>query len=234
MTDPHPRATTETLRADGAGVGDTPAPHGMATDRLALRRVHPDEVDPERLHALYGDVADAGEVFALCGWDEHGDEAETRAYLDRRGERWERGDFYEYVLEATGDGEFVGAACLEVVDDGACEFGLWLRKPYWGRGLAGEGTDALVHAAFRHLDAPFVVAGCLPDNDRSRRAIEKFVGRYGGAYYGSAPTVPSSSDPGRREVVAHHEWVVTRDQFDAGQTGISCFVPGVEYGDVDF
>ena len=232
--DRHPNASTDALDATGAAVGETPAPRRMTTDRLVLRRVHPEAVDFDRFHALFADVTDADEVFERCNWETHGDEAETRAYLDRRGDQWERAAFYEYVLEAPDVGEYVGTACVAPGDDGDAEFGFWLRKPRWGRGLCGEGTDALVHAAFECLDAPYVVAGCLPANDRSRRAIEKFVRRYGGAYAGSVPTVPSRyEDSDETPVVPHHEWTITREQYATGDRGISTLVPGVEYEEVE-
>lgn len=230
----HPNAATDTFEADGLDAEDVRVPHRMATDRLVLRRTHPEEVEFDRLHALFADANDSEDVFELCGWDAHEDEVETREYLDDRATRWERGEFYEYVLESVADGEYVGTTCLDGSDDGAYEFGLWLRKPYWGRGLGGEQIDALVHVAFERLDAPFVTAGCLPENDRSRRAIEKFVRRYGGSYYGSPPTVPSRDrDDGANAAVPHHEWVITRDQYASGDRGLDTLVPGVEYGDLD-
>lgn len=245
--EPHPNATTDSLDADGIEAGNAPAPHRIATDRLVLRRAHPEEVEFDRLHALFAEVEDSEEVFEMCGWDLHESEADTRAYLDRKAEAWEQGEAYEYVLERVADGELVdsepangelvGTAVLEVSEDGSGEFGFWLRKPYWGRGFCGEGTDALVHVAFECLDAPFVVAGCLESNDRSRRAIEKFVGRYGGAYFGSPPTVPSryeDLEDGEAPVKAHHEWVITRDQFASGEDGLSSFIPGVKYEDIRF
>jgi RimJ/RimL family protein N-acetyltransferase len=121
-------------------------------------------------------------------------------------------------------------------------FALWLRKPHWGRGFSGEVTDALVHAAFECLDAPFVVAGCLTANDRSRRAIEAFVRRYAGAYFGSPPIVSSgaadsvsdAADGDENAVVPHHEWAITREQYDSGDIGLSTLVPGVAYDALDF
>ncbi|PSQ48814.1 hypothetical protein BRD15_04630 [Halobacteriales archaeon SW_6_65_15] len=133
------------------------------------------------------------------------------------------------------DGEYVGTAVIDrSANDGSVEFGFWLRKPHWGRGFCGEGGDALVHVAFEHLDAPDVVAGCLPPNDRSRNAIEKFVRRYGGAYFGLAPTVSTRNLDAETATLPHHEWVITREQFDAGESGISSWIPGVEYDDVEF
>jgi len=230
--DPHPNAATETLDVRGVEAGDRPVPRRIATDRLVFRRVHPGAVDVDRLHALFAD-ADP-DLFALTGWDPHADPAETRTYLDRRVEDWESGGRYEFVLAS--DGEYVGTACLEVAEgDGAGDYGLWLRRDHWGRGFSGEVTDALTHVAFESLAAPYVVVGCLPSNDRSRRAIETFVRRYDGAYVGSPPTVPSRAEGQESpEVVGHHEWVVTREGFDGGDRGLSTLIPGVEYDDLAF
>lgn len=240
----HPNATTDTLDAtddlEATGImdsstGPNTAPREIRADRLHFHRVHPEEVEFDRLHALFADAEESDEVFAQCGWDAHESEAETRDYLDERAAEWERGERYEYLLESISDNEYVGTTCLEVGDDGTGEFGLWLRKPYWGRELGSEVTDALVHVAVECLGAPFVTIGCRSTNDRSRRAIEKFVRRYGGAYYGSAPTVGSESEnDDSRSIVAHHEWVVTREQFRSGERGISSFVPGVAYDEVEF
>jgi hypothetical protein len=88
--EPHPNATTDSLDAEGpdagsAGdAGDRPVPRRVETDRLPLRRLHPDEIEFERLHALFADPTDAEEVFELCAWNVHEDEAETREYLDQQ------------------------------------------------------------------------------------------------------------------------------------------------------
>ncbi|USZ67311.1 GNAT family N-acetyltransferase [Halorussus salilacus] len=229
--EPHPNAEVDTLDADGLRSDDPGPPTRLSTDRLVLHRAHPDTVEFGRVHDLFRDGAHADEVFELCGWDAHADEAETRAYLDEKVEQWERGEFFEYVVDV--DGEYVGTTCLEIGDDGEAEFGLWLCKSHWGRGFSREVTDALTHVAFESLTAPYIAVGCLPSNERSRRALERFVARYGGAYYGSPPTVPSRKRD-ERAVVAHHEWVVTRDQFDSAERGISTLIPGVEYDDVTF
>lgn len=232
----HPNAGIDTLDSAGIETGDSPVPPRMRTDRLRFVRAEDTEFD--RLHALFSDVADPEEVFELCGWDRHADEDDTRAYLDDRREGWASGERFEYVL--ADDGEFVGSACLDVREDGSGEFGLWLRKPQWGRGFSAEATDALVHVAFRRLDAPFVAIGCLAANDRSRRAIESFARRYGGAYYGSVPTVREGAgtvragESGTDPLTTHHEWVITRERFESGETGLSTLVPGVDYDDLEF
>lgn len=223
--DRHDNALTAelTVVADG-----DPVPDRLRTDRLDLRRVHPDHVKRGRLHALFGDVPDPEAVFEHCGWSLHESPAATREYLENRVEDWENGDRYEYALESDDDG-YVGTCCLDPTADGL-EFGYWLRKQHWGRGFCGEGVDALVHLAFRRLAVPYVLVGCRAENDRSRGAIEKFVRRYGGAYVGSPPRL--DSDTG--EVISHHEWAITHEAFAGGASRLSTHVPGVTYDDLAF
>jgi RimJ/RimL family protein N-acetyltransferase len=215
--DGHPNAATDELHAEGVTDGPTDAPHALRTERFELHRVHPDDVGVERLHALFTAPDDPAGVLAPTSWDPHDDLADTRAYLDGRAADWRDGD-HEYVVVV--DGEDAGTVVLEVGSDGSGEFGAWLRPA------------PLVQIAFECLDAPYVTIGCLAHNDQSRRAIEAIVGRFGGSYCGSLPTVPSGADDGRVE--AHHEWSVTRERYAAGERGVSSAVPGVAYGDVAF
>ncbi|SFG44122.1 Acetyltransferase (GNAT) domain-containing protein [Halopelagius inordinatus] len=64
------------------------------------------------------------------------------------------------------------------------ELGIWLRKRFWGRGYSGERTRALMHLAFERLDLGPVAVGVAAENDRSRRAVEKYIDAAGGRFEG--------------------------------------------------
>jgi len=53
------------------------------------------------------------------------------------------------------------------------ELGYRLKRAYWGRGLATEGSRALIDKGFRELGARTVVATTMAVNVRSRRVMEK-------------------------------------------------------------
>jgi len=61
---------------------------------------------------------------------------------------------------------------------------IWLREPFWGRGYSGERADALLRIAFEELDIGVVAVPIHGENERSRRAVEKYVDRHGGRYEG--------------------------------------------------
>ena len=53
------------------------------------------------------------------------------------------------------------------------ELGYRIKKTYWGRGFATEGSRALINKGFRELAVPKVVATTMSLNVRSRRVMEK-------------------------------------------------------------
>ena len=53
------------------------------------------------------------------------------------------------------------------------ELGYRLKKAYWGRGFATEGSQALINKGFRELAVSKVVATTMSLNTRSRRVMEK-------------------------------------------------------------
>jgi RimJ/RimL family protein N-acetyltransferase len=91
------------------------------------------------------------------------------------------GSKYPHAVE--WQGEVIGAATIVVHDDSAHEIGYWIGEPYWNRGFATEAAEALVDAAFEHLDAPFVTAGHFVENHASGRVLTKLGFRYTGEIY---------------------------------------------------
>lgn len=74
---------------------------------------------------------------------------------------------------AEAAGSFIGWFHLRPArDTGEAELGYRLRRDYWGRGLATEGSRALIDLA-RAEREPKVIARTLVDNLASRRVMEK-------------------------------------------------------------
>ena len=61
----------------------------------------------------------------------------------------------------------------EHIPPGDLELGYRLRRAAWGRGLATEGSRALVDAGFREFQASRIFAQTYEDNIASRRVMEK-------------------------------------------------------------
>ncbi|WP_433539355.1 GNAT family N-acetyltransferase [Micromonospora sp. CA-249363] len=76
-------------------------------------------------------------------------------------------------------GEFLGWFALDPSEDGGeAELGYRLRRAAWGRGLATEGSRALVRYALDVVGVRRVWAQTMAVNERSRRVMEKAGLRY--------------------------------------------------------
>ncbi len=103
-------------------------------------------------------------------------EAETRAWLARNLEHWERHGFGLFVFRDRETGSFVARAGIRRVEIGGreeIEVAYALAPERWGSGLATEIARALVAVALERLRLPDVVAFTLPTNVASRRVMEK-------------------------------------------------------------
>ena len=67
---------------------------------------------------------------------------------------------------------------LDPDDDETAELGYRLRRDAWGRGLATEGSRALLDHAFRTLALPVVWAGTMAVNTGSRGVMAKLGMRH--------------------------------------------------------
>lgn len=160
-------------------------PLEMESERLRYERLHPDDVDPFELYEYVRIGApNIEEVTEYVGWDPYHHVKEAFDWVEYCGDQFEAGENATYLLR-TKDGENAGelAGLTElhpVWDRQLATLGLWLRKPFWGCGYSGERTARLLELAFNRLDLEVVVVTHDPENDNSRRAIEKYVDRFGG------------------------------------------------------
>ena len=145
----------------------TPGSPLLRTERLVLRRFTADDLDD--LIALDADP----EVtrFITGGLPTPPAVARTRleAWIAMNGTPPPRG--FWAALDA-GTGEFLGWFHLRPeATSGDPELGYRLRRAAWGRGLATEGSRALIDLAFADPATTRVVAQTMAVNERSRRVM---------------------------------------------------------------
>ncbi|MET8085160.1 GNAT family N-acetyltransferase [Micromonospora sp. NPDC005237] len=153
--------------------GDDLVPPG--TERLRLRRLSVADVDalveldsdPEVMRFLTGGVATPRATVR----DEHLPKLLAQYDSHPGLGRWAAVD------RETGD--FLGWFALDPSKDGTeAELGYRLRRSTWGRGLATEGSRALVRYAFDTVGVRRVWAETMAVNERSRRVMVKAGLRY--------------------------------------------------------
>lgn len=160
-------------------------PDVIETDRLRLRRFDRETVDALDFYEYAAKTDSIEEETRYVTWEPHATPKESWDFLREMEAAWDDAENATYaVFPKEGEeraGEFAGNTGLGVDwDKRKATLGVWLRKPFWGRGYSGERAGALLQLAFDRLDLDLVDVGHDPDNEQSRRAIEKYVERYGG------------------------------------------------------
>jgi RimJ/RimL family protein N-acetyltransferase len=129
-------------------------------------------------------------------------------------ERYEAYGAWAAVERATGD--FLGWFALHPRDDAPqddVELGYRLRRSAWRRGLATEGSRALVGKAFTDLGAERVFAETMTVNAASRRVMEKVGLRYVRTFHLEWPEEIEGTAEG------DVEYALTRAEWRAAQRG---------------
>ncbi len=101
---------------------------------------------------------------------------ETRQFLRRHLDHWDRHGYGLWLFRDKADGQFVGRAGLHSTNAGGkeeVELAYALMPEYWGRGLATEMAQGIMTVAFERLHMTEVVCFTLTTNRASQRVMEK-------------------------------------------------------------
>ena len=144
-------------------------PRELLTERLRLRQWRPEDAQP--MHEIYLDPEVERQLVPMS-WEA------TVEQVARFSERWETHGVSLWAAELRTTGRFVGrVGCMRAMEwplqPGALEVGWTLARDVWGQGLATEGAQPALHAAFTHLDVDEVISFTRRTNSASRRVMEK-------------------------------------------------------------
>lgn len=135
--------------------------------QLRLRRSTPADSA-----GVFHAAADA-EVMRYMDWPAHRAESEARAYLDGCAGRWASGAEYHWVIEGrAGGGPVLGCIACRVKGH-AADFGYFLARDAWGRGVASEAAALLLGWLDRQSAILRIWATTDADNHRSARLLER-------------------------------------------------------------
>ncbi|WP_435075903.1 GNAT family N-acetyltransferase [Halococcus sp. AFM35] len=163
-------------------------PERIETDRLVLERLCHETLDVFEFYRVCSDAdgeEDMAAVTRYMPWDPHETVNESKEFIDRCEKQWDEGEAATYAIRPRdgedGAGTFAGAGGLHLDwERRTARLGMWLRKRFWGRGYSGERAAALMEVAFERLDLDVVAVTHHAENDKSQRAIEKYVDTHGG------------------------------------------------------
>ena len=156
-------------------------PERIETDRLLLERLSRDRVTVDELYDLFAS-GEADRVFEHLPRSPYETPQEPADALEKAEERWESGDRAEYAVRERENGRLVGtAALMPDWERRTAWLGLLLHPSAWGEGYSGERAEAMLELAFETLDLELVAVSHGEGNGKSRRAVEKYVERFGGS-----------------------------------------------------
>ena len=191
-------------------------PETIETERLTLERLSREHVDVFEYYEICSphdpDIEEVVEY--ISAFEPHRVPKTTEEFLRHVERCWDEGDGAEYVVRPRkgeeGAGEIAGSTGLTVDwERRTGSFGMWLRKPFWGRGYSGERADALFELAFDRLDLELVAVTHQVGNEKSRRAIEQYVERNGGQF----DCLLRNWDAGTDDAADHRRYTVSREQY---------------------
>ena len=186
-------------------------PREIETDRLRLERLCHDTVDVYEYYELWATAHP--EVFEHLSATPFATVKEASDEIDDAETFWDDGHTATYLVRPKeGEahaGVLAGRTSLDCEwDRGVGRLGIMLSRPFWGRGYSGERAGALLELAFERLHLSVVSVNHRDGNERSRRAIEKYVDEYGGQYDGVKRDARTPD-----EIEIHHRYSVTRAEY---------------------
>lgn len=189
-------------------------PERIETERLHLERISHDTVDVFALHEFYSNGNETAEMFEYWDSPPHDTVKETYDYVDEAEQLWNDGEGAKYVIrpKESEDGAGAIAGTTGLYPDWekrSANLGIILDKRFWGRGYSGERADAILSVAFDRLGLELVVAAHVDGNEKSRRAINKYVERYDGQYEGLLRNWHPQADT----VADVHRYTISREEY---------------------
>ena len=142
------------------------APAVIEGVRLRLRRSVPGDAA-----AVFSAAANP-EVMKYMDWPAHRTQADVQEFLEGCATRWTNGTEFHWMIEEKQTNASVG--CLACRPKGhAADFGYFLARTHWGKGIAQEAAMLLVSWLKRQPEVLRVWATTDAENHRSARVLEK-------------------------------------------------------------
>ena len=117
--------------------------------------------------------------------------------------------FQYWPIFRLADDEHVGCCGLRPVPgrDGVLELGFHLRADHWGQGYATEAARAVIARAFTTVGTASLIAGHHPQNDASRRTLQRL-----GFRFTRVELYPPTG-------LEHPSYALSAEEFAAGESG---------------
>ncbi len=181
----------------------------LETDRMVLRRFTPDDLE------LLVELDDDREVMHYINGGLPVDRSDVAEALDWWLRYYDRGDAFGFWAAIDrSDGSFLGWFHLRPGDGHDAsepELGYRLHRRAWGRGLATEGSRALIDRGFEQFGIERVLAETMVVHEASRRVMVKSGMRLARTFRAEWPVRIEGDEHG------DVEYVIDRAEWEAGR-----------------
>jgi ribosomal-protein-alanine N-acetyltransferase len=143
-----------------------PPPDTIAADLVTLRRARPTDAQ-----ALYLAARDP-EVMRFMDWPMPTAPKDTQAHLEKVSADWETGTEYQWIILERHSGQCAGTISCRPKGH-AADFGYFLGRDYWGKGLASDAASAVLAWLAAQPEITRIWATVDVENARSRRLLER-------------------------------------------------------------
>ncbi|SEL50734.1 GNAT family N-acetyltransferase [Haloferax larsenii] len=159
-------------------------PDVVETERLRLVAARPENVHPLDVYEACSQP-EMDEVTTYMPWSRHETPKVSKDFLSDCASKWDDAESAQYAVYPRngedGASELAGFGGIHTEwPRRVGTLGFWLRPQFWGRGYSGERADALTALAFDVLDLEVVEVKHAVENEKSQRAIEKYMDALGG------------------------------------------------------
>ena len=153
----------------------------LETERLILRRF----VDTDA-ELMYNNWASDPEVSKYLTWPTHTSVEVTKSLVADWISRYEKPDYYNWVIELKDTGEVVGNISVVEVREKieAALIGYCMGQAWWGRGIMPEALTEVVRYLFDEVEMNRVAACHSTQNPKSGRVMQKAGMKYEGTLRG--------------------------------------------------
>lgn len=172
----------------------------LETERLLLRRMLVSDC-----YDMF-EYARLPEVTKHLTWSPHPNLEYTKEYLAHLSHHYRLGDFYDWALVLKEENKMIGTCGFtrfHFPHDSA-EVGYVINPKYRGRGIAPEALRAVLAFGFDTVGLHRIEAKYMPENEASRRVMEKVGMRFEGITYGGMKIKECYRDIGTCAILAEN------------------------------
>lgn len=141
-------------------------PESIVGANIRLRRSTRDDAE-----AVFRVAADP-EVMRFMEWPAHESVADAEAYMNGCADRWTSGAEYHWVIESRAGGPLLGCIACRVRSH-AADFGYFVGRSSWGKGVATEAASLLVEWLGMQASILRIWATTDVENIRSAKVLER-------------------------------------------------------------